>query len=85
MKICILCEESKVQQVRQKMKNNNILKIPLSPTGEFPATHKMCVMRVSDERGRQILDLAELTIMEEIEPSDFLEKHNLKEIRKKLI
>jgi hypothetical protein len=67
------------------MKNNNILKIPLSPTGEFPATHKMCVMTVSAERGRQILDSAELTIIEEIEPSDFLEKHNLKEIRKKLI
>jgi hypothetical protein len=32
MGICILCEESKVFQVKEKMKNNNILKIDLSPT-----------------------------------------------------
>jgi hypothetical protein len=39
MRICILCEESKVLQAREKMKNDNILKIDLSPTGELPATH----------------------------------------------
>jgi hypothetical protein len=38
MRICILCEESKVLQAREKMKNDNILKIDLSPTGELPAT-----------------------------------------------
>jgi len=27
MRICILCEESKVSQAREKMKNDNILKI----------------------------------------------------------
>ena len=31
MRICILCEESKVLQAREKMKNDNILKIDLSP------------------------------------------------------
>lgn len=39
MRICILCEVSKLSQVREKMKNDNILNIDLSPTGELPATH----------------------------------------------
>jgi len=50
MRICILCEESKVSQARKKMKNDNILKIDLSPTGELPATHKLCVMAVTEEK-----------------------------------
>ena len=41
MRICILCEESKVLQARAKMKSDNILNIDLSPTGELPATHKL--------------------------------------------
>lgn len=81
MRICILCEESKVLQVREKMKNDNILKIDLSPTGELPATHKFCTMAVSEEKAKRLIDSAELTIMELIEPKEFLEKHNLKIIK----
>jgi hypothetical protein len=82
MRICILCEESKVSQAREKMKNDNILKIDLSPTGELPATHKLCVMAVTEERAKQLMDSAELTIIEAMNPKEFLEKHNLKKIGK---
>ncbi len=82
MRICILCEESKVQQAREKMKNSEILKIDLSPTGELPATHKLCVLAVTEEKAKQMIDSAELTIIEAMHPREFLEKHNLKKIGK---
>jgi hypothetical protein len=80
MRICILCEESKVSQAREKMKNDNILKIDLSPTGELPSTHKLCVMAVPEERAKELMDSAELTIIEAMNPKEFLEKHGLKKI-----
>jgi len=80
MRICILCEESKVQQAREKMKNSDILKIDLSPTGELPATHKLCVLAVTEEKAKEMIDSAELTIIEAMHPREFLEKHNLKKI-----
>jgi len=82
MRICILCEESKVLQAREKMKNDNILRIDLSPTGELPATHKLCVMAVTDEKAKQMIDSAELITIEAMNPKEFLEKHNLKKIGK---
>lgn len=82
MRICILCEESKVLQVREKMKNDKILNIDLSQTGELPATHKLCVMAVTDVKAKQMIDSAELTIIEAMNPKEFLEKHNLKKIGK---
>jgi hypothetical protein len=82
MRICILCEESKVLQAREKMKNDNILKIDLSPTGELPPTHKLCVMAVTEEKAKQLMDSAELTIIEAMNPKEFLLKHNLKKIGK---
>lgn len=82
MRICILCEENKVSQVREKMKNGDILKMSLSPTGELPITHKFCVMSLSDEKAKKMMDSAELTIIEAIEPREFLEKHNLKLVKK---
>jgi hypothetical protein len=82
MRICILCEEGKVLQVREKMKSDNILRIDLSPTGELPATHKFCVMAMSEDRAKKLMDSAELTIIEAMNPKEFLEKHNLKKIGK---
>ena len=82
MRICILCEEGKVLQAREKMKNDNILKIDLSPTGELPATHKLCVLAVTEEKAKQMIDSAELTTIEAMSPKEFLEKHNLKKIGK---
>ena len=80
IRICILCEESKVLQVREKIKNDNVLKIDLSPTGKLPATHKLCVMSVPEEKAKQMMDAAELVTVEESGPREFLEKHNLKKI-----
>ena len=82
MRICILCEESKVLQVREKMKNDNVLKIDLSPTGELPATHKLCVMAVTEEKAKKLIESAEFTTIEAMNPKEFLEKHNLKKIGK---
>jgi hypothetical protein len=101
-KICILCEDSKIEEVRNKIDevknslypNNPIdkvrqdlksfsidfkhLSIPVSPTGELPATHWFCSTNVSDADYQNILDNQKWTIMEESTPSQFLEKHNLK-------
>jgi hypothetical protein len=82
MRICILCEESKVSQAREKMKNDNILNINLSPTGELPVTHKLCVLAVTEQKAKEMIDSAELTIIEAMNPSEFLEKHGLKKIGK---
>lgn len=82
MRICILCEESKVLQVREKMKSDNILTIDLSPTGELPATHKFCFMAMPEDKAQKLMDSAELTIIEAMNPKEFLEKHNLKKIGK---
>jgi hypothetical protein len=64
------------------MKSDNILNISLSPTGELPATHKLCVLAVTEEKAKQMMDSAELTIIESMNPKEFLEKHNLKKIGK---
>lgn len=79
--ICILCEESKVQQVKDKLGKDNILKIEVSETGQKPATHHFCSMVVSEEKAQRLLDKRELTIMELSKAKDFLEKWNLKIIR----
>jgi hypothetical protein len=82
MRVCILCEESKVKEVRLKNNNNNILNIDLSPTGELPSTHKLCVIALPDEQAIELINSAKLTIIEAMNPTAFLEKHNLKKIGK---
>ncbi len=81
MRICILCEESKVSQAREKTKRDNILTIPCSETGELPATHRFCCI-ATDERGAQeLLSKSEITTMEISGPKEFLTKWNLKIIK----
>lgn len=81
MRICILCEASKVEEARTKEKNDSILKIELSPTGEKPATHYFCSMVVTQEKADKLMAKKEFTTMEIAEPKDFLESHNLKIIK----
>ena len=81
MRICILCEASKVAEARTKEKNENILKIELSPTGEKPATHYFCTMTVTQEKADKLFAKKEFTTMEIAEPKEFLEKNNLKIIK----
>ncbi len=81
MRVCILCEESKVEQVREKMKKDNILTILCSETGKLPSTHRFCCI-ATDERGSQeLLSKAEITTMEISGPKEFLTKWNLKIIK----
>jgi hypothetical protein len=80
MRICILCDASKVAEARAKEKNDNILKIELSPTGEKPATHYFCTMVVTQEKADKLIAKKDFTTMEIAEPKDFLEKNGLKMI-----
>ena len=81
MRVCILCEEAKVEEVRKKMKRDNILTIPCSASGELPASHRFCCV-ATDERGAQeLLSQAEITTMEISGPKEFLTKWNLKIIK----
>ena len=82
MRINILTEDSKVAQVREAMKNEDILKIAVSPTGEKPATHWYCTMAGTEEKMNAIYAKKNLSIMElEIGPKQFLEKWGLKIIK----
>ena len=81
MRVCILCEEAKVEQAREKMNNKNILTIPCSENGQLPVTHRFCCI-ATDERGAQeLLSKAEITTMEICGPKEFLTKWNLKIIK----
>jgi hypothetical protein len=81
MRVCILCEEAKVAQAREKMKRDNILTIRCSETGELPATHRFCCI-ATDERGAQeLLSKAEISTMEILGPKEFLTKWSLKIIK----
>ena len=82
MRICILCEESNVSRIKERMRNDNILNIELSPTGELPSTHRMCVLAVTEERAQEMINANEPVIIEAMNPKEFLEKHNLKKIGK---
>ena len=81
MRICILCDASHIEEVRQKEGNNKILTIELSPTGEKPATHYFCTMVVTQDKADKLIAKKEFTTMEIAEPKDFLERNNLKYIR----
>ena len=81
MRINILCEDDKVEQAREKFNSKNILKIPLSETGNKPATHWFCCMAVTEEKANELMAKKDLTEMEISKPKEFLEKWNLKIIK----
>lgn len=82
MRINILTEDSKVIQVREEMGDDNILKIPVSPTGQPPATHWFCSMAGEESKMMAIYTKQKLSIMElNIGPKEFLNKWNLKLIK----
>jgi|LauGreSBDMM110SN_4_FD.fasta_scaffold00165_2 hypothetical protein len=81
MRICILCDASRIEEARQKEGNNKILTIELSQSGEKPATHYFCTMVVDQKKADKLMAKREFTTMEISEPKDFLEKHNLKMIK----
>jgi hypothetical protein len=81
MRICILCDASRIEEARQKEGNNKILTIELSQSGEKPATHYFCTMVVDQKKADKLMARKEFTTMEIAEPKDFLEKYNLKMIK----
>lgn len=83
MRVCVLCEEEKVSQIRKDRKNENMLKIPCSETGELPATHRFCCIATSEERAADILANKDenYVAVESIGPKEFLNKWNLKIIK----
>lgn len=81
MRVCILCEESKVSQVREKMKRPNILTIKVSPSGEMPATHHFCCVTTDEKGAQDLLGKREITTMEVAEPKEFLSRMDLKIIK----
>ncbi len=81
MRVCILCEESKVEQVREKLKREKILTIPCSESGELPATHRFCCLATDDAGARELVGKAEITTIEISGPKEFLAKWNLKIIK----
>ena len=57
------------------------LTIPLSETGELPATHWFCFIKTDEEAYQRMITSQMYTIIEEAVPSEFLEKHGLKKIK----
>jgi hypothetical protein len=80
MRVCILCEESKLEQAREKANRKNILTIACSETGEHPATHRFCCIATDEKRAQEILG-NELYTAEISGPKEFLNKWNLKIIK----
>jgi hypothetical protein len=84
MRLCILCDDSKVEQVRKKagsIMGGRVMEKAASPTGENPATHWFCFVTVTQEGYDRLMSLKEHSIMEESGPKEFLEKWNLKIIK----
>jgi hypothetical protein len=107
MRVCILCEDSKVELARQNSKafNNEVkteiqkgliafketlgiankefkhLSIPVSETGQLPATHWFCFINVTEEGYQKMLAVQEHSIYEESGPKEFLAKWNLQIIK----
>ena len=108
MRICILCEDSKVELARQNslaLKTNEEkpetpksvlafkqmsgieireykhLSIPVSESGQLPATHWFCFMNVTEEGYQKLLGVQEHSVYEVSGPKEFLEKWNLKIIK----
>jgi hypothetical protein len=103
MKLCILCEDSKVELARENSKGVLVttntpvihpglqayketlpkehLSIPVSETGQLPATHWFCFINVDQVGYEKLLSVQEHSIIEENGPKEFLSKWNLKIIK----
>jgi len=83
MKLCILCDNSKVEEVRETGKKifGNNMRVGVSANGKDPATHWFCFLTVSQEGYDKLLELKNYTTIEESGPKEFLERWNLKVIR----
>ncbi len=82
MRLNILAEDSKVEQIRKDFGNDRVLKLPCSETGQEPATHWYCNIAGDEKKIMDIYSKKKLSIMElNTGPKEFLEKWNLKIIK----
>ena len=85
MRICILCEDSKVQSVRETAKSiftRDVLQSGLSSDGKLPITHWYCCLTITDETYQKIILVQKDSIIEESDPINFLSKWKLKPVLK---
>jgi hypothetical protein len=86
MIICILAPNDKVEVVRERAKqipkfaNHTALSVPVSATGDLPATHWFCTFSTDEELYAQIKALQEFSEVVEADPKAFLEGKKLKPI-----
>ena len=85
MIICILAKNEDVDAVRNTAKEagltfgeKTILNIPVSPTGELPATHWFCTFNASPETYKKIKEIQKLTDIDTEKTRNFLAERNLK-------
>ncbi len=91
--ICILAEDAKVEQVRDKAKTiwpnaaekHQFLAIPLSSTGLLPVTHWLCTLTMTAERATELKSLQEFSVIEEISAKALMTRMNLKNVSRKLL
>lgn len=82
MRLNILVEDSKVEQVRIEYGDDKILTLPCSETGKEPATHWFCNIAGDEKKIMSIYAKKKLSTMElNTGPKEFLEKWNLKIIK----
>lgn len=84
MKVCILSQDSDVEKCRVAAKaitEADTFKVPVSHTGQLPATHWFCVLESTDVGYQKLLDLQKVSVIEVSGPKSFLAKWNLKAIR----
>jgi hypothetical protein len=85
MKITIIIEDQYVEEARERVKttfkNISTLKIPLSPTGQTPATHWMCSLDVTEEGFKKLTNLKKHSIMKNCAASVLLKEMDLKLIK----
>jgi carboxypeptidase C (cathepsin A) len=88
MRMCILASDEHVETIRQTAKNNglvdmSLLTIPVSKTGELPATHWFCNFKVSETMRDKLLAMKNLSEMEETDNwQEFLNSRELKTCKK---
>ena len=83
MRVCILCEDAKLAEVRKKMDNDTILTIPVSQSGNLPATYWFCCIATTQDIADKLVAQADITTIEISEPKPFLTKWNLQIINQR--
>ncbi len=84
VRVTIVCEDRHVEEVRESsqalIRSKRNMRIPLSPTGQLPATHWMCVLHVNEEGREKLETLKKHSIIAKAPPKFLLSELGLKTI-----